>query len=221
MSPDDELAITDGEIVEEHVDVPSGAPGDDRADELLDDLADLGIGVDVDPDAFDSTAADEAPSAEPSIDIEDLDPVELAEIIRLFPQIVQERDEHLDTAQRVQAEYANFKRRTESQRADLVARAAERLVGELLPVLDACEAAIGHGADDVEPIYSALIATLTKQGLAMVTDAEVPFDPNVHEAVMSEPGDDSDDGHVVAAVMRTGYLWNGNVVRPAMVKVRG
>jgi molecular chaperone GrpE len=223
VSPDDELAITDGEVVEEQVDVPSGASAADPADDLLEDLVDRDQLEDLDS-VFGTTAQD-APAGAPVVELTDLDESELrqvlTELLGEHNQLVQQRDENLDTAQRVQAEYANFRRRTETQRADLVARAAERLVGELLPVLDACEAALGHGADDVEPIYAALLTTLTKLGLAIVSDAEVPFDPNIHEAVMSEPGNDSDDGHVVAAIMRTGYVWNGNVIRPAMVKVRG
>ena len=224
--------MTDGEVVEDHVEVPAEPSEADRADEILEGLAHDSVndrdGADGKPGSrvFGTrsssgvdTEGDASPT--PAIDPDELSDEERDEIVRLFPEVVAERDDYLDTARRVQAEFENFRRRVESQRADQVARAAERLVVEVLPVLDACEAAIGHGADDVEPIYSALVATLTKQGLALVADVEVEFDPNVHEAVMSEPGDGTEDGHVVAEIMRTGYLWNGNVVRPAMVKVRG
>ena len=88
-------------------------------------------------------------------------------------------------------------------------------------MLDACDAAIAHGATDVEPILASLSTTLLKQGLAKDEAVEVAFDPNQHEAVLSEPGDGTDDGPVVAEVLRAGYHWNGRVLRPAMVKVRG
>ena len=134
--------------------------------------------------------------------------------------VTRERDEYLDLARRVQAEFENYKRRVTAQREDEAGRQAEALIGELLPVLDACEAAIGHGVSDVAPIHSMLEGILVKLGLTKVHEAEVPFDPSVHEAVLSEPGDD-DAEPTVAEVLRTGYSWKGRVLRPAMVKVRG
>lgn len=131
-----------------------------------------------------------------------------------------ERDEYLDMARRVQAEFENYRKRVESQRAEQLARAAESLVVELLPVLDACDAALSHGAADVEPIQASLVGTLVKQGLEIIDAVDVVFDPNLHDAVLSEPADDVEE-LLVVEVMRTGYQWNGRVVRPAMVKVRG
>ena len=136
-------------------------------------------------------------------------------------RVTAERDEYLDLARRVQAEFENYKRRVEGQRVEQVQRAAEALVVEILPVLDACEAAIGHGAEDVGPIQSALHTTLEKRGLARVDATGVSFDPLVHEAVLTEEGDGADGEPLVTEILRTGYSWNGRVVRPAMVKVRG
>jgi molecular chaperone GrpE len=153
------------------------------------------------------------------LDSADLSPEQQQELLLVMDELRRERDDYLDLAKRVQAEFENYKRRVETQRTEQAARAAEQLVVELLPVLDACEAAIAHGATDVEPIHAALFGTLSKLGLSVVADNEVVFDPNVHEAVLSEPGDD--EAPVVAEVMRPGFLWNGRVVRPAMVKVRG
>ena len=73
----------------------------------------------------------------------------------------------------------------------------------------------------MQPIASALQGSLAKLGLATVSEVEVAFDPNIHEAVMSLPAADGDEGQRVAEVLRTGYAWNGRVVRAAMVKVRG
>ncbi len=143
----------------------------------------------------------------------------LEETLSDLEKVTTERDEYLDIARRVQAEFENYRKRTEAQRVELVARAAEGLAAELLPVLDACDAAIAHGAEDVAPIRAALESALEKQGLEKVDAADVPFDPNVHEAVLSEPGSGSDEPEVVE-VMRAGYLWKGRVIRAAMVKVR-
>lgn len=143
----------------------------------------------------------------------------LEEAVTSLERVTAERDEYLEIARRVQADFENFRKRVEAQRAEISERAAERLVADLLPVLDACEAALTHGDDGVGAIYSALEGILSKQGLARVAEVSVSFDPTVHEAVLSEPGDEA--GPMVAEIMRSGYLWNGRVVRPAMVKVRG
>lgn len=137
-----------------------------------------------------------------------------------------ERDEYLDGLRRVQAEFENYRKRVIQQQADVVERAAEAIVSQLLPVLDACDAAVQHGADDVAPVQAQLLDTLTKQGLERLDPAGEAFDPNFHEAVMHEPSDDDggdggDAGAVVAEVLRTGYSWKGRVLRPAMVKVKG
>lgn len=144
---------------------------------------------------------------------------DLVEMVEFAQKVESERDEYLDLARRVQADFENYKRRVESQRDEQRQRAAESLALELLPVLDAGEAALAQGLEDVAPLHSQLVAALEKNGLSAVRDAEVPFDPNVHEAVMHEAG--SDGEQVVAEVLRTGYLWNDRVLRPAMVKVRG
>ena len=145
----------------------------------------------------------------------------LEDALTLLEQVTAERDEYLDLARRGQAEFENYRRRVEGQRIEQVQRAAESLVSELLPVLDACEAALAHGAEDVLPVQSALFGILLKQGLDPITEVEVPFDPTVHEAVLTEPAEDADDEVMVAEVLRSGYSWNGRVLRPAMVKVRG
>ncbi len=144
---------------------------------------------------------------------------ELVEMVEVAEKIAAERDEYLDLARRVQAEFENYKRRIEQQRVEQRERAAEHIVSELLPVLDAGEAAVGQGMEDAVALHSQLLVTLEKMGLTRVVDVEVDFDPNVHEAVLHEEGDGGEP--VVAELLRTGYLWNSRVLRPAMVKVRG
>ena len=134
-----------------------------------------------------------------------------------------ERDEYLDRLQRLTAEFENYRKRMTREQRELIERAAERLVLELLPVLDASLSAILQGADDVAPIHTQLADILAKQGLEDLAAEGDLFDPDRHEAVMHEPGDgDQEDGESrVAEVLRAGYGWKGRVLRPAMVKVRG
>jgi molecular chaperone GrpE len=138
-------------------------------------------------------------------------------------QVLAERDEFRDTMLRVKAEFDNYRKRTARDQEAMAAAAAGRMAEGLLLVLDACEAAIVQGAEDVEPIRRQLIDTLAKEGLEVIDAVGAPFDPNLHEAVLHEPaeGDEGDEGEVVVDSMRTGYLWRGQVLRPSMVKVRG
>jgi molecular chaperone GrpE len=133
--------------------------------------------------------------------------------------LLAERDEFKDIALRLQADFENYKKRVATTQVDEVDRATGKVVEALLPVLDACEAAFSHGVEGVEPVWSALIGSLQKQGLEALDLLDKPFDPSLAEAVASEPGDGSEP--IVVEVMRTGYRWKGKVLRAAMVKVRG
>ena len=76
--------------------------------------------------------------------------------------------------------------------------------------------------EGIEALHSQLLGVLSAEGLTVLGTVDEPFDPGFHDAVMSEEsGDDGPDVAVVAEVLRTGYAWNGRVLRPAMVKVRG
>jgi len=143
------------------------------------------------------------------------------ELIADLERTTSERDDYLDSLRRNQADFENYRKRVAKQAGDDAVRAAESLVEKLLTVLDACDAAIQHGATEVEPVFAALLGVLEKEGLGRLAPAGETFDPNLHEAVLHEPGGLSDDGTVVSEVLRTGYTWKGRVVRPAMVKVRG
>jgi len=178
--------------------------GDISAD--LSEMEDLLKGLGIDAEIID---------AEADADAAVLEAVELA------GRLEAERDEYLDLARRVQADFENYKRRVDQQNVELRARAAEQLARELLPVLDAGEAASAQGMQDAAAIYNQLLSTLEKQGLARVAESDVEFDPNIHEAVMHEEGESEGDAAVVTEILRTGYLWNDRVLRPAMVKVLG
>jgi molecular chaperone GrpE len=132
-----------------------------------------------------------------------------------------ERDDYLDALRRLQADFENFKKRTLKLQTEHLERAAQALVDKLLPVLDAADLAIAHGAGEaVAQVAGLLMDTLVKEGLEGVDPKPGdPFDPTVHEAVAHEPGDGATQQ--IADLLRAGYRWKGVLLRPAMVKVRG
>ena len=133
--------------------------------------------------------------------------------------LLSERDSFRDIAQRLQADFENYRKRVAQQSADDIDRATGRIAEALLPVLDACEKAyVAHPAE-VEPLFNLMLSELKKMGLEGMDLDGKPFDPQLSEAVMHEPGDGGES--IVVDVLRSGYLWKGKVLRPAMVKVRG
>ena len=139
--------------------------------------------------------------------------------------VAAERDEYLALAQRVQADFENYRKRAAREQERLVAHAHERLVRELLPILDdlerALEAAERHEeaklVEGVKLVEQSLRRALTKEGLAEI-ETEGAFDPHVHEALLTQPGDGADSGSVLEVVQR-GYRVGDRVVRPAKVIV--
>lgn len=145
------------------------------------------------------------------------------DLVELVETLTVERDGYLDRWQRATADFENSKRRLQRDAEDASARATGRLAEDLLPVLDACDAAISHGETAVEPVFAALLQILEKNGLERIDPTGDVFDPTRHEAVMHEPAGPDDDPalSLVSEVLRIGYAWKGRVVRAAMVKVRG
>ncbi len=156
-------------------------------------------------------APDEAPDEPAEITIGQLD------------ALVAERDQFLDAYQRAAADFDNFRKLSQKRIADEVNRSQGSFVERLLPVLDAIDAARAQGHEHVDAVAGQLYGFLEKEGLERVDPVGADFDPNVAEAVVHEPGDAGEDRDhpVVTEVLRTGYLWNGRVIRPAMVKVAG
>jgi molecular chaperone GrpE len=132
--------------------------------------------------------------------------------------------EHLNDLQRLAAEFDNYRKRVARDQALLATRAAERLVKELLPVVDdlerALEAAEHHEEAKLEEgvrlVHRALADALRKQGLQEI-EVEGRFDPHVHEALLSQPAD-ADEGSVIEVVQK-GYKLGDLVLRPARVVV--
>jgi len=132
--------------------------------------------------------------------------------------LLAEREQFLDAYRRAQADFENYRKQAQRRQDEAVARSMGGFVERLLPVLDAVDAAAAQGAKDaVEPIVSALYGALEREGLERIDPKGAPFDPEVAEAVIHEPGEGG--AQVVAEVMRTGYRWQGRLLRPALVKV--
>ncbi len=138
-----------------------------------------------------------------------------------FNEILLERDEYLNLLQSVKAEFDNYQKQTKKRITETRTYARGEIVEKLLPILDACDAAVSHGAEDVAAIRKALIDSLENEGLELVGTALEEFDPSIHEAVSHEPGIEGEERQVVSEVLRQGYFWEGKILRPAMVKVRG
>jgi molecular chaperone GrpE len=131
--------------------------------------------------------------------------------------LLAEREQYLDAYRRAQADFENYRKQAQKRQDDAVVRSLGSFVEGLLPVLDSCDAALAHGASEVEPVLSALYGALAKEGLERIDPKGSTFDPAEAEAVMHEPGEGGEQ--VVAEVLRPGYRWRGRVLRPAMVKV--
>ena len=160
---------------------------------------------------------DELTDQSPGAAVDDLSAAE-AEFDVDVAALVAQSDEYKSLAQRVQADFDNFRRRAQVQAQADAERATGRLAEALLPVLDAAEAAYLRYPDEVGPLLNQMLTELKKHGLEAVDLEGKPFDPEVAEAVAHEPGDGGEP--VVAEVLRSGYLWKGRVLRAAMVKTR-
>ncbi len=133
-------------------------------------------------------------------------------------------DKYLANWQRAQADFINFKRRAEQERAEVNNFANAALVLSLLPVIDDLERALNHINEDIESsawvdgiklIYKKLKGTLEAQGLAEIEAEGKDFDPSVHDAVMCVEGE---DGKVIE-VMEKGYKFRDRLLRASKVKV--
>ena len=183
-------------------------------------------------------------------DLPDLDELaERADLLAQLEATTAERDDYLDQLQRQRAEFQNFRKRVEAERRQQVSAGVSRLVESLLPVLDGCDAATAQGHSEVAAVGQSLMVALGKAGLERIDAVGEPFDPNQHEAVTieaaPEPGtaaSDNDAGEapdvaatgadageseldaevhqVVTAELRSGFRFDGRVLRAAMVKVR-
>ena len=144
------------------------------------------------------------------------------ELEKRLVDVEAERDEHLAHLQRLAADFDNYRKRAARDQASLVARAHERLVKGLLPVLDDLERALEAAAEHEEAtleegvrlVERELRDALRREGLVEI-DTNGHFDPHVHEALLTQPSEE-DEGAVIQ-VLQKGYRLGDRVLRPARV----
>ncbi|WP_336787034.1 nucleotide exchange factor GrpE [Paenibacillus sp. MMO-177] len=130
---------------------------------------------------------------------------------------------------RAQADFDNFRRRTQKEKEDLAQYASMKLIGQLLPVVDNFERAVAAAsanqdfealAKGVDMIFRQLEQTLQQEGLKAMDAVGEPFNPEFHQAIMTVESDEHEEGIIVEEVQK-GYILKERVLRPAMVKVSG
>ena len=155
-------------------------------------------------DAAEAEAAEEEAIEQEAVDID---------------AVLKERDDYLDALQRLKAEFDNYRKRVARDQQELAARAHERLVKELVPVLDDLERALAHETDleeGVRLIHRQFSEALAREGLTEIP-TEGKFDPHTQEALLSQPSE-AEEGTVID-VLQKGYRLGDRVLRPARVVI--
>ena len=151
-------------------------------------------------------------------------PTNNAELEERLAEVERERDEYLNDLKRIAADFENYRKRVARDQEGLVARAHERLVKELLPVLDDLERALEAAAEHEEAkleegvrlVHRSLADALAKEGLAEIATDGV-FDPHTQEALLSQPSE-AEEGTIIQVVQK-GYSLGDRVLRPARVVI--
>ncbi|WP_217586754.1 nucleotide exchange factor GrpE [Lentibacillus saliphilus] len=143
-----------------------------------------------------------------------------------YKTLKEEKDQLHERLLRVQAEYDNFKKRSQKEKEAARKYRSQDLVQEILPVLDNFERALQvDQTDDTKSfiegmtmIYNQLVNALKSEGVEEIQSVGQPFDPNLHHAIMQVEDEEHDENTVIEE-MQKGYLLKDRVIRPAMVKV--
>jgi molecular chaperone GrpE len=168
----------------------------------------------------DSSSVPEESNGEGAADQVERDLDELGETKR-------ERDEYLELAQRTRADFENYRKRVAKDTSEALARGKAELAREVLPVIDNLERALASGSDPaahealvkgVGLVLDELRGKLSGAGVESFDPKGEKFDPQLHEALSTQPAEDSESG-VVLETLEKGYRLNGQVLRPARVVV--
>lgn|SRR5690554_4951398 len=144
-----------------------------------------------------------------------------------YQQLEAEKTELFEKYLRLQAEYDNYRKRTQREKAADLTYKSQKLATELLPVIDNFERALQTSSDDeavksffegMEMIYRNLLTVLEAEGIEVIPAVGEAFDPTMHQAVM-QVQDDQYDSNIVVEELQKGYRLKDRVLRPAMVKV--
>jgi molecular chaperone GrpE len=168
------------------------------------------------------------PAQETKGPVENVSNVELAAQVSALAaerdQLVAEKAEIQDLLQRRQAEFDNFRRRTERERSEFVQYAGTELIRELLPIVDDFDRAVKaeSGSKDyakgVDLIYARMNDILKKAGLEPIDTQGKMFDPHLHQAVEKVQTTEAED-HKILGEFQKGYHFKGKLLRPSMVRV--
>lgn len=178
-------------------------------------------------DTMEAAVEDASQDGAEEIVMEDVvESTQKAEIVEALAAAVAKQEEYLTMAQRVQADFENFRRRNQNVRKEAFDDGARSFATTLLPVLDNLERAIAAGAQSpdeslrsgVEMVYRQLCEAFEKRGITVINRLGERFDPNLENAVMQGAPEDGEPG-TVCEVLQKGYQLEGIVLRHAMVKV--
>ncbi|SFL33380.1 molecular chaperone GrpE [Paenibacillus sp. 1_12] len=142
-------------------------------------------------------------------------------------QLRQQSEENYQRSLRTQADYDNFRRRTRLEKEEFAKYASQKVIEQLLPVMDNFERALAAGREGndyeallkgVDMIYRQLDQALSGEGLKQMESIGQPFNPEFHQAIMQVDSDEHEEGIVVSEIQK-GYLLKDRVLRPAMVQV--
>jgi molecular chaperone GrpE len=173
----------------------------------------------------DRTAEGEIPAAEASSSGLPVEPIQSA-----LERVTAERDELKDRHLRLAAEYDNFRKRSQRERAEWAERAQAELLAKLLEVLDDLDRLVENGGksaslDDLHEAVTLVDRKLWKElekfGLEVLEPEGIPFDPSVHEAISQIPAPSAEKAHTIAMTFQAGYRYKGILLRPARVQVYG
>lgn len=196
-----------------------------RSDEALKDQT---LSKDEDSIGGDGLESEKSILDEGSLDDEDMNPLEKnltleAELIKAKAKA----EDYYGQLQRLQADFDNYRKRTQKEKVELIKYASEHLVAELLPVLDNFDRAVSAAkvnpdftsfSQGVEMILRQMQTALSKEGLKAMDTVGQPFDPKLHEAVLRVASEEHPENTVVEELQK-GYYLKEKVLRPCMVKV--
>jgi molecular chaperone GrpE len=168
--------------------------------------------------------AGEARTEAQQVEAPEEEQVEAPEEPDALASVTKERDDYLDALQRLKAEFDNYRKRVARDQQELAARAHERLMKELVPVLDDLERALDYASkheeakleEGVALVHRSLADLLAREGLVEV-ETNGKFDPHTQEALLSQPSD-QEEGAVIQVVQK-GYKLGDRVLRPARVVI--
>ena len=156
--------------------------------------------------------------------VSDEDSVENIDEFTCDEKLVEENSSLKNSLLVLQADFINFKNRTEKEKSQSILLANETLINKLLPIVDDLERALEHNENDdefsegIKIILSNFKELLNKEGLEEIESTGVLFDHNVHQAILMEKNDSVKSGYISETFLK-GYKLNKKIIRPSMVKV--